>query len=196
MILIIDNYDSFTYNLVQMVSELYHKVHVIKNNTHTIEDIQQLNPSAIILSPGPCTPKEAGICVEVIKNFYDKLPILGICLGHQCIAEAFGGQIERAHHICHGKVDMIHHDFKGLYYQISDTFEATRYHSLIVSDHNLPNVLMISARSHSDQYIMGIRHIHYPVEGFQFHPESYKTKIGEVLIRNFVELVRVGGYYA
>lgn len=196
MILIIDNYDSFTYNLVNMIAQETEDIRVIKNDTHTIEDIFEMKPAGILISPGPCTPKEAGICVDVIKALYKDIPILGICLGHQCIGAAFDSKIIKANHICHGLVDTIKHDFNGLFYNIEHAFTATRYHSLIISDHQLSSQLMVTARAQSDDYIMGLRHIHYPLEGFQFHPESYLTPHGHQLIKNFVELTRVGGYYA
>lgn len=195
MILIIDNYDSFTYNLVQMVETLYAPIMVIKNDELSIEEIQTLNPSGIIISPGPCTPNEAGICLELVQSLYKDVPILGICLGHQTISQAFGAKVVQAKYIVHGKVDKIKHDYKGLFYKLPKEFLATRYHSLIVDEFNFPSQLMITARSSSDQYIMGVRHIHYPVEGVQFHPESYKTESGMAIIKNFVELTRVGGYY-
>lgn len=194
MILIIDNYDSFTYNLVQMVKTLYSPVKIIRNDELTVKEIKELNPKGIILSPGPCTPKEAGICLELVQSLYKEIPFLGICLGHQTIAQAFGSTIIKAKHLLHGKVDIIQHDYKGLFYELPKLLTATRYHSLIVDDYKLSNQLMVTARSTTDQYIMGIRHIKYPIEGVQFHPESYKTEHGMTIIRNFAELVRGGTY--
>lgn len=195
MILIIDNYDSFTYNLYQMISCLYDDVRIIKNDEMTVEEVKALKPKGIVLSPGPCTPNEAGICLEVVHQFYEDIPILGICLGHQIIGQAFGASVIKARHLVHGKIDAIRHDYKGLFHGLSQDFIATRYHSLILDDKTVPAELMVTARASSDQYIMGIRHIHYPVEGFQFHPESYKTLVGIDIMKNFVDLVRVGGYY-
>jgi anthranilate synthase/aminodeoxychorismate synthase-like glutamine amidotransferase len=195
MILIIDNYDSFTYNLVQMVESLYDTVKIIKNDDHTVETIAKMNPKGIILSPGPCTPNKAGVCLDLVKYFYDKIPILGICLGHQVIAQSFGSLIIEADHLMHGKVDKIFNDGQGLFADLHHEFTATRYHSLIVDDCHLSTELMVTARSSTDQYIMGLRHIHYPVEGLQFHPESYKTEFGMTIISQYIELVRTGGYY-
>lgn len=194
MILIIDNYDSFTYNLVQMVEEKYHEV-IIAKNDDDIDRLLQLNPKGLIISPGPCTPKESGICMPLIQHFHDKIPVLGICLGHQCIAEVFEGQVVHARNIFHGVVDKISHDYQGLFTSLEQGFNATRYHSLIVSDHGFPKSFLVTARSKEDGYIMGMRHQHYPVEGLQFHPESYKTEVGEVIIQNFIDLVRTGGYH-
>lgn len=194
MILIIDNYDSFTYNLVQMIEPIYGSVKVIKNDEMSIDDIKKLGPKGIILSPGPCTPNEAGICLDVVKELYKTIPILGICLGHQTIAQAFDSTIVQAKTLLHGKVDSIHHDNKGLFYNLPTTIKATRYHSLIVDDKLFSNQLMVTARSKSDDCIMGIRHIKYPVEGLQFHPESYMTEHGDTIINNFIELVRGGMY--
>lgn len=192
MILIIDNYDSFTYNLVQMVQVKYDSVMIIKNDELSIDDIKKLNPKGIILSPGPCTPNEAGICLDVVRSFYRTTPILGICLGHQTIAQAFHSNIVQARSILHGKVETIQHDFKGLFYDLPTTFKATRYHSLIVDDKHFSKDLMVTARAKSDGYIMGLRHCKYPVEGLQFHPESYMTEGGHKIIDNFVKLVRGG----
>lgn len=193
MILIIDNYDSFTYNLVQMVESLYGQAKVIKNDELTIEEIEMLKPNGIIISPGPSTPDNAGICLEVVKSFYESVPILGICLGHQVIAQTFGATIMRAEHLMHGKIDRIKHDSKGIYTNMPQRFIATRYHSLVVSEHHIPESIMITSRSTVDNYIMGIRHVEYPVEGLQFHPESYKTENGHLLISNFLMHTRLGG---
>ncbi len=194
MILIIDNYDSFTYNLVQMIECLHENVKVIKNDELTIKEIQDLNPKGILLSPGPSTPDHAGICLDVVKHFHKDIPILGICLGHQVIAQAFGGEVIRAKHLMHGKIDKISHDFNGVYYGMPQDFIATRYHSLIISEHNVPACLKVTSRSSTDSYIMGLRHVEYPIEGLQFHPESYKTEYGHQLIKNFLKQTRVGGF--
>jgi len=194
MILIIDNYDSFTYNLVQMVEQLYHKVMVIKNDTHTIDDIKTLKPKGIILSPGPCTPNEAGICLNAVQSFYKEIPILGICLGHQTIAQAFGSQVIKAKHLVHGKLSSINHDGQVLFHGLQTPIRATRYHSLIVDDSKLSSDLRVTSRSNDDHYIMGLRHVKYPTIGIQFHPESYQTKQGHTMIENFVNLVLKGGY--
>lgn len=193
MILIIDNYDSFTYNLVQMVEALNENVKVIKNDELTIDEIKKLPVKGIIISPGPSTPSNAGICLDVVKTFYKYIPILGICLGHQTIAQAFGSKIIHAKILVHGKVDLIHHDFNGLYLDVNQDFFATRYHSLIVSESSLSNELMVTSRSKSDMSIMGVRHVKYHTEGLQFHPESYKTTEGIKIIRNFLNITRIGG---
>lgn len=195
MILVIDNYDSFTYNLVQLLESMYDDVHVITNDALTIDEIVNLNPKGILLSPGPGYPKDAGVCLEVVHAFHDKIPILGICLGHQTIAQAFGSSITKANKCIHGKVDAIMHDQKTLFKNLEQNFQATRYHSLVVDDLNLSKSLMVTARSASDQAIMGIRHEVYPVEGLQFHPESYMTKDGHIILSNFISVVRHGGYY-
>ncbi|MEJ5228022.1 aminodeoxychorismate/anthranilate synthase component II [Thermodesulfovibrio sp.] len=187
MILIIDNYDSFTYNLYQYVGEMAKAVKVFRNDRITIEDIEKLKPQKIIISPGPCTPSEAGISIEVIKHFAGKIPILGVCLGHQAIGAAFGGRVIRCHEIMHGKTSLIYHDEKTIFKGIPNPFEATRYHSLIVERETLPNCLTVSAWTSND-IIMGLRHKDYPVEGVQFHPESILTKAGKDLIRNFIRL--------
>lgn len=187
MILIIDNYDSFTYNLYQYVGEMAKSVKVYRNDRITIEDIEKLKPQKIIISPGPCTPSEAGISIEVIKHFAGKIPILGVCLGHQAIGAAFGGRVIRCHEIMHGKISLIYHDEKTIFKGIPNPFEATRYHSLIVERETLPHCLTVSAWTSND-IIMGLRHKDYPVEGVQFHPESILTKAGKDLIRNFIRL--------
>lgn len=187
MIIIIDNYDSFTYNLYQYVGEMVKSVKVFRNDRITIEDIEKLTPQKIIISPGPCTPAEAGISIDVIKHFAGKIPILGVCLGHQAIGAAFGGRIIRCHEIMHGKTSLIYHDEKTIFKGIPNPFEATRYHSLIVEKETLPHCLTVSAWTSND-IIMGLRHKDYPVEGVQFHPESILTKAGKDLIRNFIRL--------
>ena len=186
MILVIDNYDSFTYNLVQALEALGKKIIVYRNDQIDIEEIEKINPSYIVISPGPGIPSKAGISVDVIRHFGHRIPILGVCLGHQAIAEAFGGRIVRASRIMHGKTSLIYHDGKSIYQGIPNPFEAVRYHSLIVDKDSLPDVLEITAWTDMDE-IMGIRHKKYPIEGVQFHPESIMTKKGNDLLRNFVE---------
>ncbi len=186
MILMIDNYDSFTYNLVQALAALGKEIVVYRNDQISIDEIEKLKPACIVISPGPGTPSKAGISVELIKRFASKIPILGVCLGHQAIAEAFGGKIVRAPRIMHGKTSLIYHDGKSIYKGLPNPFEAVRYHSLIVEKKSLPSCFEISAWTDMDE-IMGIRHKEYPVEGVQFHPESIMTKKGNDILRNFVE---------
>ncbi|RLB09710.1 MAG: anthranilate/aminodeoxychorismate synthase component II [Deltaproteobacteria bacterium] len=186
MILMIDNYDSFTYNLVQALAALGKEIVVYRNDQISIDEIEKLKPACIVISPGPGTPSKAGISVELIKRFASKIPILGVCLGHQAIAEAFGGKIVRAPRIMHGKTSLIYHDGKTIYKGLPNPFEAVRYHSLIVEKKSLPSCFEISAWTDMDE-IMGIRHKEYPVEGVQFHPESIMTKKGNELLKNFVE---------
>ncbi len=188
MVLIIDNYDSFTYNLAQYLGELGADVEVLRNDAVTIGDIEKLDPDKIVISPGPCTPKEAGISVEAIKHFAAKKPILGVCLGHQSIAVAFGGNIIRAKKLMHGKTSMIVHDGKQIFKKMVNPFEATRYHSLAVERESLPECLEISAWVEDDNEIMGIRHKDYNVIGIQFHPESILSVTGKELLRNFLLL--------
>lgn len=187
MILLIDNYDSFTYNLYQYLGELGQKVIVFRNDQLSINQIKEINPDRIVISPGPCTPKEAGISVEVIKYFVGKIPILGVCLGHQAIGEAFGGKVIRCPEIVHGKTSLIYHDGKTIFTGLPNPFEATRYHSLVVDRDSLPECLTITAWT-SNGIIMGIRHKEFKVEGVQFHPESILTKVGKDLLRNFLKL--------
>ena len=187
MLLIIDNYDSFTYNLVQYLGELGQEMEVYRNDKIGIEEIEYLSPERIVISPGPCTPKEAGISVELIEAFAGKIPILGVCLGHQSIAEAFGGDVVRNYRLMHGKTSMIRHDGKTIFTGLPNPFEATRYHSLIVKRETLPDCLEISAETDEGE-IMGIRHKTYKVEGVQFHPESILTIVGKDLLRNFIKL--------
>ncbi|MEN2985431.1 MAG: aminodeoxychorismate/anthranilate synthase component II [Thermodesulfovibrionaceae bacterium] len=187
MILLIDNYDSFTYNLYQYLGELGQKVIVFRNDQLSINQIEEINPDRIVISPGPCTPKEAGISVEVIKYFVGKIPILGVCLGHQAIGEAFGGKVIRSSEIVHGKTSLIYHDGKTIFTGLPNPFEATRYHSLVVDRDSLPECLTITAWT-SNGIIMGIRHKEFKVEGVQFHPESILTKVGKDLLRNFLKL--------
>jgi anthranilate synthase/aminodeoxychorismate synthase-like glutamine amidotransferase len=187
MLLMIDNYDSFTYNLVQYLSELGEEVRVFRNDQITLDEIRRLHPSKIVISPGPCTPNEAGISLELIKEFAGKIPILGVCLGHQAIGQAFGGKIVRAPRIMHGKTSPIHHDQKTIFSGLSNPFEATRYHSLVIEPQSFPDCLEISARTQEGE-IMGVRHKEYPIEGVQFHPESILTVEGKKLLKNFLEI--------
>ena len=187
MIVLIDNYDSFTYNLVQRLGELDPSLdmRVFRNNKVTLEEIEAFKPSHLIISPGPCTPAEAGISKEAIKYFSPKMPVLGVCLGHQCIGEVFGGQVVRADRIMHGKTSMIHHDGKGIYQGLPNPFEATRYHSLIIKPGTLTDDFLITAWTDENE-IMGVRHKTYPLEGVQYHPESFLTEVGPKLLRNFL----------
>ncbi|MDA0708843.1 MAG: aminodeoxychorismate/anthranilate synthase component II [bacterium] len=187
MILVIDNYDSFTYNLVQYFGELGAEVIVRRNDEITVAEIAELSPERIVISPGPCTPNEAGISIDTVRHFSDVVPILGVCLGHQSIGQAFGGKVIGAPTIMHGKVSHICHDGKTLYTGLPDPFIATRYHSLVVAREGLPDCLEISAET-TDGIIMGLRHRDMPVEGVQFHPESILTTEGKSLLRNFLNL--------
>jgi len=187
MLLMIDNYDSFTYNLVQYFGELGQDLKVYRNNKITIAEIEKMNPDRIVISPGPCTPKEAGISIEVIRHFTGKMPILGVCLGHQSIGEAFGGDVIRAPYLMHGKTSMIHHDGRTIFAGLSNPFEATRYHSLIIKRETMPAVLEISAWT-DDGVVMGVRHKQHKLEGVQFHPESILTGVGKNLLKNFLKL--------
>jgi anthranilate synthase/aminodeoxychorismate synthase-like glutamine amidotransferase len=183
----IDNYDSFTYNLVQYLGELGQDLNVYRNNKITIAEIETMRPERIVISPGPCTPREAGISIDVIKHFAGRIPLLGVCLGHQSIGEAFGGDVIRAPYLMHGKTSIIHHDGKTIFTGLQNPFEATRYHSLIIKRDTLPSVLEISAWT-EDGIIMGVRHKQFKVEGVQFHPESILTSVGKDLLRNFLKL--------
>ncbi len=187
MLLVLDNYDSFTYNLVQYLGELGAEMQVHRNDRITVSRIDRLNPDRVVISPGPCTPKEAGISVPLIKKMAGKVPILGVCLGHQAIGEAFGGKVLRAPYLMHGKTSRIHHDRKTVFKNLPQDFTATRYHSLIVERESLPDELEISATT-SDGIIMGLRHKKYKIEGVQFHPESILTDTGKNLLRNFLRL--------
>ncbi len=187
MVLVIDNYDSFTYNLVQYLGELGARVEVRRNDQITLQEIERLCPERIVISPGPKTPNEAGICLDLIKEFAGKVPILGVCLGHQAIGQAFGGRVIRAPKIMHGKTSLISHDGKTIFSELPNPFPATRYHSLIVERESLPASLAISATS-PDGLIMGLRHTELLVEGVQFHPESILTGAGKQLLRNFLTL--------
>jgi anthranilate synthase/aminodeoxychorismate synthase-like glutamine amidotransferase len=187
MILMIDNYDSFTYNLVQYMGELGADLEVYRNDKISIAEIEKLNPRKIVISPGPCTPSKAGISKEVIKYFAGRIPLLGVCLGHQSVVEAFGGEIIKAKKLMHGKTSMIQHDGKTIYKGLPNPFEATRYHSLVVNRANLPDCFEITAES-DDGEIMGIRHKELAIEGVQFHPESILTVHGKDLLKNFIDL--------
>jgi anthranilate synthase/aminodeoxychorismate synthase-like glutamine amidotransferase len=187
MLLMIDNYDSFTYNLVQYLGELGAEVRVARNDTVTVADIAALRPTQIVVSPGPCTPTEAGVSVDAILHFAGQVPILGVCLGHQSIAAAFGGRVVRASRLMHGKTSPIHHDGRRIFAQMSDPFDATRYHSLLIERESLPACLEISAWT-AEGEIMGVRHRDSFVEGIQFHPESILTVEGKQLLRNFLAL--------
>jgi len=190
MLLMIDNYDSFTYNVVQYLSELGADVVVHRNDEITIAEIERLSPEFIVVSPGPCTPKEAGISMEAIRTFGPRIPLLGICLGHQSIGAVFGGNVVRARQVMHGKTSMIHHDGRGVFEGLENPFEATRYHSLVVERSTLPDCLAVTAwTEHEDgrfDEIMGLRHKVHPIEGVQFHPESILTRVGHDLLRNFL----------
>ena len=185
MILMIDNYDSFTYNLVQYLGELGADVRVYRNDQITVAEIQRLAPTKIVISPGPCTPTEAGISCDVIREFGGRVPLLGVCLGHQCIGEVFGGEIVRAPALFHGKTSMIYHDDKTIFRGLPRPFEATRYHSLVIRRETLPDCLELSAET-EDGVIMGVRHRELLVEGVQFHPESILTREGKQLLANFL----------
>jgi anthranilate synthase component 2 len=189
MLLLIDNYDSFTYNLYQYLSELGQEVKVFRNDKIGLDEIEKLAPELIVISPGPGTPQQAGISNDVILHFGPRLPILGVCLGHQCIGHSFGGSVKVAGEIKHGKSSLIHHDGRGIFQGLPDPFPAIRYHSLAVMRDDLPDCLEVSALTENG-IIMGLRHREYPVEGLQFHPESIMTEVGKDLLRNFLE---VGG---
>ena len=186
MLLVIDNYDSFTYNLVQYLGELGQAVRVVRNDEITAADIGALAPSHIVISPGPCTPNEAGISLDTIKLWGGKIPIFGVCLGHQSIGQAFGGKVVRAARVMHGKTSKIFHDERGAFAGLPNPFEATRYHSLLIERASVPDVLEVTAKTW-DEEIMAVRHKTLPVEGVQFHPESFLTTVGKDLLRNFLE---------
>ncbi|MCM8757458.1 MAG: aminodeoxychorismate/anthranilate synthase component II [Candidatus Omnitrophica bacterium] len=187
MILVIDNYDSFTYNLVQYLGELGKTIKVFRNDKIGIDKIKKLHPESIIISPGPGRPESAGISIEVIKEFSGKIPILGVCLGHQCIGYSFGAKIVSAKRLMHGKTSLIYHNGKTIFSDLPNPFEATRYHSLVISRKDLPSVLEVIAWEKRDNEIMGIKHKDYPVWGVQFHPESILTKAGKQLLANFLK---------
>ena len=188
MILMIDNYDSFTYNLVQYLEELGREVAIAANDSITLAGIERLDPEAIVISPGPSSPDEAGICLDAVRRFYNRYPILGVCLGHQTIAQAFGARVVVNRLTVHGKVSKIHHDGSSIYHGIPNPFPAARYHSLVVQEDSLPDNLVVTARSEGGE-IMGIRHRDYPVEGVQFHPESIMTPYGKQVLSGFLQLV-------
>ena len=191
MIFVLDNYDSFTYNLVQYLGEMGETVEVRRNDQVSIPDIERLNPTHIVVSPGPCTPREAGISIELIRHYAGKKPVLGVCLGHQAIGAAFGGDVVRARKVMHGKISQVQHDGRTVFRDAPQPLTATRYHSLIVAENGLPQELEISAdtrESDGTRVIMGLRHRRYPVEGVQFHPESVLTDSGRLLLRNFLAL--------
>lgn len=191
MIFVLDNYDSFTYNLVQYLGELGEGVTVRRNDQISIEDIEAMHPARIVLSPGPCTPQDAGISIELIRNFAGKLPILGVCLGHQAIGAAFGGNIVRAKNLMHGKTSQVEHDGRTIFQGVPSPITCTRYHSLIVDEQTLPRELEITARAterDGSTVIMGVRHRQSPIEGVQFHPESVLTESGKQIMANFLRL--------
>jgi anthranilate synthase/aminodeoxychorismate synthase-like glutamine amidotransferase len=192
MVFVLDNYDSFTYNLVQYLGELGAEVEVHRNDELTVEEVAALHPDRILLSPGPCTPSEAGILVPLIRHMAGKAPIFGVCLGHQAIGQAFGGQVVRASHLMHGKTSPVEHDGKGIFAGLPSPLTCTRYHSLIVAEDSLPADLMVTARTPdadgSGSVIMGLRHRTLPIEGVQFHPESVLTQNGHEMIRNFLNM--------
>jgi anthranilate synthase/aminodeoxychorismate synthase-like glutamine amidotransferase len=186
VILLIDNYDSFTYNLYHYLGELGAQVRVFRNNKVSLDDIDSMGPEKIVISPGPCTPNEAGISCEAILRFAEKIPILGVCLGHQCIGAAFGGKIVRAPSIMHGKLSEVSHDSRTIFRSLKNPFAAMRYHSLVIDPRFLPAELTVSART-ADDIIMAVRHKRFPVEGVQFHPESILTEEGKKLLKNFLD---------
>ena len=191
MLLMIDNYDSFTYNLVQYLQSLGAEVKVVRNDAMTVDEIAKLAPERIVISPGPCTPNEAGVSLEIIERLGANTPILGVCLGHQSIGQAYGGNVIRAGRIMHGKTSRIRHEGRGVFAGLPDAYEATRYHSLVVERSSLPEALEVTAWTENDdgsfEEIMGLRHRKYPVEGVQFHPESILTEHGHALLKNFLE---------
>ncbi|WP_020407763.1 anthranilate synthase component II [Hahella ganghwensis] len=191
MLVMIDNYDSFTYNVVQYLGELGADVRVFRNDEISVQDIVKMNPEKIVISPGPCTPNEAGISIDTIKQFAGKVPLLGICLGHQSIGQAFGGEVVRAGKVMHGKTSMVHHNNIGVFSGLSNPFEATRYHSLVIRPDTLPDCLEVTAWTENEdgsmEEIMGVRHKELDIEGVQFHPESILTQHGHDLLANFLK---------
>ena len=195
MLLMIDNYDSFTYNVVQYLGELGADVAVHRNDEISLAEIEAMAPERIVLSPGPCTPNEAGVCLDVVRTFGPRLPLLGICLGHQCIGQAFGGDVVRAEAVMHGKTSLVHHEGEGLFAGLTAPLQATRYHSLVVARDSLPSCLQVTAWTERDgavHELMGCRHREFPIEGVQFHPESIFTDSGHDLLRNFLNLEHPG----
>ena len=189
MLLVIDNYDSFTYNLVQYFGELGAELQVHRNDAISLDEIAALAPEKICISPGPCTPKEAGISSDVVRRFGENTPILGVCLGHQCIGDVFGGEVVRAEKLMHGKTSHVKHDGQGVFAGLENPFEATRYHSLIVKRDSIPDCLEVCAEAQTDEReIMGVRHKEFPIHGVQFHPESILTGEGKKLLKNFLDL--------
>jgi anthranilate synthase component 2 len=188
MILVIDNYDSFTYNLVHYLGELGAELVVRRNDKITIDEIRKLRPEGIVLSPGPCTPNEAGVCLDVIEELGDEIPILGVCLGHQAIGQAYGGEVVRAPKLMHGKLSEVRHSGQGVFHGINAPFQATRYHSLTIAPESLPASLEVTAEA-DDAVIMGVRHREHPVHGVQFHPESIASEHGKDILRNFLSIV-------
>ena len=186
MVLVIDNYDSFTYNLVQYLGEMGCLLKIVRNDQVSISDIRRMNPERIVISPGPCTPADAGVILEVVRELHKEYPILGVCLGHQTICTAFGGEVVLARHLMHGKTSQIRHNGKGIFTGIPTPFTATRYHSLVALRESLPDELEITASSLDDGYVMGVRHTRYPIDGVQFHPESVLSPEGDRIIRNFL----------
>lgn len=191
MLLMIDNYDSFTYNVVQYLGELGADVQVFRNDAISVEEIESLNPAQIVISPGPCTPMEAGISMRVIEHFAGKIPLLGICLGHQSIGQVFGGEVVRANKVMHGKLSPIHHNGQGVFANLPEPFTATRYHSLVIDAEKLPDCLEVTAWTEDEsgrlEEIMGVRHKEFAVEGVQFHPESILSEHGHALLQNFLQ---------
>jgi anthranilate synthase/aminodeoxychorismate synthase-like glutamine amidotransferase len=191
MVFVLDNYDSFTYNLVQYLGELGAKVEVHRNDELTVDEVEALHPERILLSPGPCTPSEAGILVPLVRQMAGKVPIFGVCLGHQAIGEAFGGEVVRAKHLMHGKTSTVAHDGKGIFAGLDSPLTCTRYHSLVVDEESLPEDLVVTARTSEiggGSVVMGLRHRTLPIEGVQFHPESVLTECGHEMIRNFLKM--------
>ncbi len=189
MILLIDNYDSFTFNVKHYLLELNEKVKVVRNNKITSNKIEKLDPKAIVISPGPCTPNEAGVCLSAVINLYRKIPILGICLGHQTIGQAFGGNVIKCKEVMHGKVDYVYHSGNPIFKNVDKKFQATRYHSLIIEKKSLPKDFAIIAET-KNKIIMGIVHKKYPIYGLQFHPESIGTKTGKTILNNFLNIIK------
>ena len=186
MLVMLDNYDSFTFNLVQYFGELGQTVNVFRNDQISVDELAALEPDYLVISPGPCTPNEAGICVEAITRFAGKVPILGVCLGHQCIGQAFGGKIVHAQTLMHGKTSMVHHAGVGVFHNLPDPFQATRYHSLVIEKTSLPSCFTVTART-EDGEIMAVKHNTFDLQGVQFHPESIETEHGHALLENFLE---------